>query len=174
MTQAEPQVRTIDVGTIPDRYARGWHCLGLAEAFRDGKPHAITAFGTKLVVWAGSDGALSVLDGYCRHMGGDLTQGTIKDGNIACPFHDWRWSGEGKCMQIPYAKRVPLRARTRAWTTLERNGQLFVWNDAEGNPPIPAQDIPVVEGYGTEQWSDWSWNTLVIEGSNCREIIDNM
>jgi 3-ketosteroid 9alpha-monooxygenase subunit A len=115
-----------------------------------------------------------VLDGYCRHMGGDLTQGTIKDGNIACPFHDWRWSGEGKCMQIPYAKRVPLRARTRAWTTLERNGQLFVWNDAEGNPPIPAQDIPVVEGYGTEQWSDWSWNTLVIEGSNCREIIDNM
>ena len=25
-------------------------------------------------------------------------------------------------MQIPYAKRVPLRARTRAWTTLERNG----------------------------------------------------
>ncbi len=60
-----------------------------------------TAFGTKLVVWAGSDGALKVLDGYCRHMGGDLTQGTIKDGNVACPFHDWRWSGEGKCVADP-------------------------------------------------------------------------
>jgi 3-ketosteroid 9alpha-monooxygenase subunit A len=166
--------RLIDVGTIPDRFARGWHCLGLADSFRDGKPHAIHAFGTKLVVWAGADGALQVLDGYCRHMGGDLTQGEVKDGNIACPFHDWRWSGEGKCVRIPYAKRVPLRARTRAWTTLERNGQLFVWHDHEGNPPIPEQDIPEVEGYGSDQWSDWSWNTLVIEGSNCREIIDNM
>jgi 3-ketosteroid 9alpha-monooxygenase subunit A len=167
-------IRTIDVGTVPDRYARGWHCLGLIESFRDGKPHAIRAFGTKLVVWAGSDGTLKVLDGYCRHMGGDLTQGTIKGDNVACPFHDWRWSGEGRCVQIPYAKRVPLRARTRAWTTLERNGQLFVWNDPEGNPPIPEQDIPEIAGYGSDEWSDWSWNTLVIEGSNCREIIDNM
>ena len=50
MTQTEPQVRTIDVGRIPDRYARGWHCLGLADSFRDGKPHAIHGFGTKLVV----------------------------------------------------------------------------------------------------------------------------
>jgi 3-ketosteroid 9alpha-monooxygenase subunit A len=170
----ESAVRTIDVGAIPDRYARGWHCLGLAEPFRDGKPHAIMAFGTKVVVWAGADGALNVLDGYCRHMGGDLTQGSVKDGNVACPFHDWRWSGEGRCVSIPYAKRVPLRARTRAWTTLERNGQLFVWNDPEGNPPIPEQDIPEIEGYGSDEWSEWSWNTLVIEGSNCREIIDNM
>jgi 3-ketosteroid 9alpha-monooxygenase subunit A len=171
---AEGTVRLIDVGTLPDRYARGWHCLGLAEQFRDGKPHAIHAFGTKLVVWATSDGTLKVLDGYCRHMGGDLTQGEVKGDNVACPFHDWRWSGEGKCVEIPYAKRVPLRARTRAWTSLERNGQLFVWHDHEGNGPIPEQDIPEVEGYGSDEWSEWSWNTLVIEGSNCREIIDNM
>jgi 3-ketosteroid 9alpha-monooxygenase subunit A len=171
---SESGVRTIDAGNIPDRYARGWHCIGLAEPLRDGRPHAIRAFGTKLVVWAGADGALKVLDGYCRHMGGDLTQGEVKGGNIACPFHDWRWSGEGTCVSIPYAKRVPLRARTRAWTTLERNGQLFVWNDPEGGAPLPDQDIPEIEGYGSDRWSDWSWNTLVIEGSNCREIIDNM
>ena len=27
-------VRTIDTGALPERYARGWHCLGLAEGFR--------------------------------------------------------------------------------------------------------------------------------------------
>ncbi|MEO9139437.1 MAG: 3-ketosteroid-9-alpha-hydroxylase, partial [Jatrophihabitans sp.] len=42
-------VRTIDTGALPERYARGWHCLGLAENYRDGKPHAVEAFGTKLV-----------------------------------------------------------------------------------------------------------------------------
>jgi 3-ketosteroid 9alpha-monooxygenase subunit A len=179
-TQATEQagdsaVRSIDTGALPERYARGWHCLGLLDTFRDGKPHAIEAFGTKLVVFAGGEsGQLAVLDGYCRHMGGDLTQGTVKDGNIACPFHDWRWSPQGRCVGIPYAKRVPLRARTRAWTTLERNGMLFVWNDPEGNPPSPDVEIPAIEGVGAEDWSDWIWTTLRIDGSNCREIIDNV
>jgi 3-ketosteroid 9alpha-monooxygenase subunit A len=170
----EHGVRTIDAAAPPERFARGWHCLGLADTFRDGKPHAINAFGTKLVVFAGAGGALKVLDAYCRHMGGDLTQGSLKGDNVACPFHDWRWSGDGRCVEIPYAKRVPLRARTRAWTALEKNGQLFVWNDPQGNPPPPELEPPAITGFGSDEWSDWVWNTIVIEGSNCREIIDNM
>ena len=134
--------RTIDAGRPPDRFARGWHCLGLAATFRDGdpgpagrRPHAVQAFGTKLVVFADAAGELHVLDAYCRHMGGDLTMGTVKGDEVACPFHDWRWGGDGRCAQIPYARRVPPAARTRSWLTLERNGQLFVWHDPEGNPP---------------------------------------
>ena len=175
-TEAErvDEVRAIDAGAPPERFARGWHCIGLADGFRDGKPHAIHAFGGKLVVFAASDGSLKVLDSYCRHMGGDLSQGTIKGDNVACPFHDWRWGGDGRCKEIPYAKRVPLRARTQAYTTLERNGQLFIWHDPEGNAPIPEQEIPEIDGFGTDEWSDWAWNTIVIEGSNCREIIDNI
>ena len=37
---APEHVRDIDRGALPTRFARGWHCLGLAESFRDGKPHA--------------------------------------------------------------------------------------------------------------------------------------
>jgi 3-ketosteroid 9alpha-monooxygenase subunit A len=166
--------RTIDVGAPRTRFARGWHCLGLAEPFRDGKPHAIEAFGTKLVVFATEDGKLNVLDAYCRHMGGDLSQGTVKGEAIACPFHDWRWSGSGKCVEIPYAKRIPLRARTRSWLTLERNQQLFVWHDPEGNPPPDDIVIPETRGASSDEWSDWTWDTVRIDGSNCREIIDNM
>jgi 3-ketosteroid 9alpha-monooxygenase subunit A len=167
-------VRTIDVGTPRTRFARGWHCLGLASSYRDGKPHAVDAFGTKLVVFATEDGTLNVLDAYCRHMGGDLSQGTIKGDAVACPFHDWRWAGNGKCVQIPYAKRIPLRARTRSWLTLERNGQLFVWHDPQGNPPPENIVIPETHGASGPEWSDWTWDTVKIEGSNCREIIDNM
>ena len=101
------QIREIDVGTVQTRFARGWHCLGLLKTFKDGKPHAIEAFGTKLVVFADSKGDIKVLDGYSRHMGGDLTQGEVKGDSIACPFHDWRWGGNGKCTGIPYARRVP-------------------------------------------------------------------
>lgn len=169
----EDGVRTIDVGENPQRFARGWHCLGLAETYRDGVPHAIDAFGTRLVVFADSTGQLRVLDAYCRHMGADLSMGSVQGDELACPFHDWRWGGDGRCKRIPYARRVPPLARTRAWVTCEQNQQLFVWHDAEGNPPIPEQAIPHIEGIGTEGWSSWSWNSLLIEGANCREIIDN-
>ncbi len=170
----EHGVRTIDVGTPPARFARGWHCLGLAAPFLDGKPHAVEAFGTKLVVYADSAGEPHVLDAYCRHMGGDLSQGSVKGDAVACPFHDWRWGGNGRCVGIPYAKRVPPRARTRSWTTLVENRQLFVWHDPEGNPPPPEVVIPRVEGAFSDEWSNWTWDSVLIEGSNCREIIDNV
>ncbi len=169
-----PAIRSIDAGAPPTRFARGWHCIGLAESFRDGAPHAIHAFGTKLVVFADSTGKLNVLDGYCRHMGGDLTQGTVKGDQIACPFHDWRWSGNGRCAAIPYAKRVPPRARTRSWLTLERNGQLFIWHDPQGNPPPEEVVIPEIEGVGTDAFSAWTWDSVLVENANCREIIDNV
>ena len=167
-------VRFIDSGMAPARFARGWHCLGLAAAFRDSVPHAVHAFGTKLVVFADSSGRLNVLDAYCRHMGGDLTRGTIKGDAVACPFHDWRWGGNGRCAKIPYARRIPPTARTRSWTTLERNGQLFVWHDPQRNPPPPETEIPAIETVGSPEWSDWTWDTLLVEGANCREIIDNV
>jgi 3-ketosteroid 9alpha-monooxygenase subunit A len=166
-------VREIDAGTLPDRYARGWHCLGPVKNYLDGEPHAVEAFGTKLVVFADSHGDLKILDGYCRHMGGDLTQGTIKGDEVACPFHDWRWGGDGKCKLVPYAKRTPRLARTRAWLTDVRSGLLFVWHDVEGNPPAPELRIPEIPEWASGEWTDWRWNSTLIP-SNCRDIIDNV
>ncbi|QIK76156.1 Rieske 2Fe-2S domain-containing protein [Nocardioides piscis] len=170
----EDEVRQIEATAAPTRFARGWHCLGLEKDFRDGKPHQVVAFGQKLVVFAGADGQVNVLDAYCRHMGGDLSQGTVKGNEIACPFHDWRWGGDGRCKQIPYARRVPLRARTAAWPTMVQDGLLFVWNDPEGNPPPEDVTIPRIEGYGDPGYTDWVWYSLTIEGANCREIVDNI
>ncbi|HEX7827031.1 MAG TPA: Rieske 2Fe-2S domain-containing protein, partial [Mycobacterium sp.] len=174
MTTETAGVREIDTGALPDRYARGWHCLGPVADFQDGKPHSVEIFGTKLVVFADSHGELQILDGYCRHMGGDLSQGTIKGDEVACPFHDWRWGGDGKCKLVPYAKRTPRLARTRSWTTDIRSGLLFVWHDVEGNPPPPEVRIPDIPEYGTDDWTEWRWNSILIEGANCREIIDNV
>jgi 3-ketosteroid 9alpha-monooxygenase subunit A len=166
-------VRKIEAEAVSSRFARGWHCLGLAEKFKDGKPHTVNAFGQKLVVFTGEDGKTNVLDGYCRHMGGDLSDGTVKGNEIACPFHDWRWGGDGRCKRIPYARRVPLRARTAAWPTMEKNQLLFVWNDPEGKQPPEDVTIPVIEGAERDDWTDWRWTEQVVH-TNCREIIDNV
>lgn len=176
MTETLPgdEVRDIEAGHSPTRFARGWHCMGLAAGFRDGEPHEVRAFGSSAVIFAGDDGTINMIDAFCRHMGGNLAQGTVKGNTIACPFHDWRWGGDGRCHGVPYARRTPLRARTQAWTTMERNGLVFVWNDPEGNAPPEDVTIPHIDGYGTGRWSGWFWKSYFVEGANCREIVDNV
>ncbi len=166
--------RMLDRGEAPERFARGWHCLGRAADFADGKPHGVEAFGGKLVVWSDTKGDIKVIDGFCRHMGGDLTMGSVKGDEIACPFHDWRWGGDGKCKSIPYARRVPLRARTQTYPAVIRNGLLMVWHDVEGSAADMDVLPPELDDIMTGTYTDWTWNVLDVPTAHCREIVDNV
>jgi 3-ketosteroid 9alpha-monooxygenase subunit A len=55
-----------------------------------------------------------------------------------------------------------------------RGGLLFVWHDPEGNPPPPKLQIPEIPEAYSDAWTEWRWRRQLIEGSNCREIIDNI
>ena len=166
-------IRRIEIKPIPNRYARGWHCLGLASDYDDGKPHSINAFGTHLVGFRGADGKVHILDGYCPHMGADLCRGTIRDNSLVCAFHQWSWGGDGVCNEVPYSKRIPPAARIQSWSTCEENKLLFVWNDPEGKPPRPELAIPRIEACFSDEWSDWMVRKWTVN-TNCREVIDNV
>jgi 3-ketosteroid 9alpha-monooxygenase subunit A len=49
-----------------------------------------------------------------------------------------------------------------------------VWHDPQGRPPAPEVTIPEIESFGAPGWTSWTWDTLLVEGANCREIIDNV
>lgn len=83
---------------LPARYARGWHCLGIADDFRDGKLHTLNVFGSRLLAFADDTGKISVLDAHCPHMGADLSQGTLEGNRVVCPFHHWKFEGSGRCV----------------------------------------------------------------------------
>ena len=75
---SDTATRLLDQGSTPQRFARGWHCLGLASEFADGKPHAVQGFGGKLVVWADTQGELQVLKGVSEQtsaLGGGTGKG---------------------------------------------------------------------------------------------------
>ena len=170
---APAAIHNIEAVPPPARYARGWHCLGMASDYMDGKPHSLDIFGTRLVVFQGEDKQIRILNAYCPHMGADLGIGAVKGNSIVCKFHGWNWGGDGVCTHIPYAKRIPPKARTRAWPASEQNKMLFVWNDPEGAAPPQEVAIPRIEQVFSPEWSDWSVVKWTIK-NNCRELIDNI
>jgi len=158
----------------PARFARGWHCLGLASAFRDGQIHGIDIFGNRVIIYQNAAGELRGMNAYCPHMGADLALGEVKGDTVVCKFHGWAWDGnDGGCKNIPYAKTIPPKAKTRTWELMEENQFLFIWHDAEGDGPTDDVMIPRLEQAFTDEWSDWSVASWTIQ-NNCRELIDNI
>jgi len=161
----------IEMG-VSGRYARGWHCLGLAKDYSS-RPVSLRYFDKKLVVFRGADGAAVVLDAYCPHMGADLALGEVDGNSIRCPFHHWRWRADGVCDHISYAKRIPPRAVIKSWSTMEENHLLFVWNDPEGNAPIEEQRIPRIHACFGGEWSEWSIELYEVN-AHYAEVLDSM
>jgi 3-ketosteroid 9alpha-monooxygenase subunit A len=172
MNEAIPEPYLIE-GKLPERYPRGWFCIGTGYEFTS-IPRKLDYFGTSLVAYRGADsGEVHVLDAYCPHMGANLAGGQVLGDSVICPFHAWSWGADGFCNDIPYADKIPKKARIRSWPVMEENELVYVWNDPDGGPPIEAQRIPREAEIYDENWTPWVIRRVAVQ-SNCRELIDNM
>src|SRR5207237_98154 len=46
--------------------------------------------------------------------------------------------------------------------------------DAWPGAPPPEVSIARVEGAYSAGWSNWTWDSILVDGANCREVIDNV
>lgn len=133
----------------------GWFSVGAGADLVRGAVRPATYLGRELVVFRGGDGRARVFDAHCPHLGAHLgIGGQVCGDGIACPFHGWRFDGDGRLVEVPGLDRTP-RASAEAWPVCERNGQIFVWHHAEGAPPSYE-----VTGYRTDEadWTPWRCN----------------
>lgn len=125
------------LGHLPPVYPNGWFHLCFSKDVARGAVKYVQQLGEHFAVFRGESGQVHVLDAYCPHMGANLAIGGRVQGDcLDCPFHGWQFDGtDGKCVNIPYAKKVPDFAKTRSWSCLERNREIYVWYHAEGEEP---------------------------------------
>jgi 3-ketosteroid 9alpha-monooxygenase subunit A len=153
-------------------YARGWFVIAFSADLPAGESRPLRYFGQDLVVFRGEDGAVRVLDAFCPHLGAHLGHGgKVVGDTIRCPFHAWRFGGDGVCVDVPYAKKIPPGARLRSWPVHETNGVVLLYHDPAGAPPAFA--IPVIPEYGTDAWLPWSTFKYHVK-THPREIVDNL
>lgn len=77
-----------------------WPLASLAE-LDAGKPLARQLHGQPLVVFRAADGRPAVLPDRCPHRHAPLSAGRVRNGELACPYHGWRFDGAGRCTCVP-------------------------------------------------------------------------
>jgi len=133
-------------------YINFWYPVARGEEISADKPLRVGLLGLDFVAFRDEAGAAHVLADTCVHRGGSLSEGVIKKGRVACPYHGWQFNGEGKCMHVPSLAngKVPARAKVDSYPVQERYGIVFAFlGDLPEAERPPLYDI---EEFGSEGW----------------------
>lgn len=124
-----------------------WYIACTSAQLKPGRVKGVNLFGRGIAVFRQADGrAAAVLD-QCVHRGVRLSAGRVQDGCLSCPFHGWRYDGEGRVVHIPSIDglRPGGRARPfrqRSFPVCEQDGAVWVYLGDGEAPPPPAFRMP--------------------------------
>jgi nitrite reductase/ring-hydroxylating ferredoxin subunit len=134
--------------STPD-FPMGWYSVARSQELLVGEVTSVQAFDRELALYRTRSGVPVLQDAYCPHLGAHLgVEGRVVGESIRCPFHGWRFGGDGKCEEIPYCEEIPDRARIRIWPCEEKNGEIYMWFHPENTAPqwtlpdLPELDDP--------------------------------
>jgi phenylpropionate dioxygenase-like ring-hydroxylating dioxygenase large terminal subunit len=114
---------------IPDR----WYAVLDSSEVRKGKPVGARRLAESLVFWRDADGRVVVMNDRCPHRSSQLSLGKVVNGHIQCPFHGFKFDGDGACQLIPAngrAARVPNIFQCQIHPSQEAHGLIWVWYGA--------------------------------------------
>jgi phenylpropionate dioxygenase-like ring-hydroxylating dioxygenase large terminal subunit len=145
----------------------GWFPALLSSELAAGDVKPLRYMGRNLVIWRGEDGQARMLDAHCRHLGAHMGHGGRVVGQLLeCPFHAWRYDGEGVVKDIPYAERIPpslTRPCERQWPLAEANRMIWFWYHPEGVAPM--WEVESFPETADATWTDYEIHEWRVYGS---------
>lgn len=140
---------------IPDTW---YAVLDPAEVPR-GRPLGRRVFGEDVVFWRDADGTIQAAVDRCPHRKAALSLGQVHADGIACPFHGFRFDGEGACVAIPAHPdmKIPPTMRLARRHVQEVHELLWMWS-GQGEPThadIPFYDTSGHRWDGSQVFKNW-------------------
>ena len=159
--------KRIDLPPYPD----SWYRVATSAEVGAGEILSLRYFGEELICWRGEDGEAHVHGAYCAHLGANIgCGGFVKGDSVVCPFHHWRYGGDGRNVEIPYRDKPQRAAKLVSYPTFEANGLVYAWYSAEGAEPDwtpPVLEESVDPGYLSFDSEPWEIRTHV------QEVLEN-
>ena len=134
-------------------YINFWYPICTSDELLATEPVRAELLGLRFVAFRDSNGAAHVLSDTCIHRGGSLGKGKVIDDTVACPYHGWRFAGDGKCRLVPSLEegtKPPARAKVDSYPVQEKYGIVFAFLG-----DLPAEERPPL--YEIEEYEDPAW-----------------
>ena len=125
--------------TLPADLETTWLPVALARQIGR-RPLRREVAGQAIVLWRSPDGVHAFRD-RCPHRNYPLSQGRVANGQLVCPYHGWRFTGDGGCIEVPGCARDNLsKLGAETVAVAELDGAVFIrlaGDAAFAAPPMP-------------------------------------
>jgi nitrite reductase/ring-hydroxylating ferredoxin subunit/uncharacterized membrane protein len=99
---------------VPNVVSEGWHRIGAVGEFPAGEPVRRSVDDVPVLVVRETGGAIHALAERCSHLAGPLSEGTVADGCVRCPWHGsvfrlsdgWNVRGPATAPQPSFETRI--------------------------------------------------------------------
>jgi phenylpropionate dioxygenase-like ring-hydroxylating dioxygenase large terminal subunit len=126
------------------------------------QPQQLVLMGQSIVLYRNSQGQVVALADRCAHRGAALSLGWVEDNCLRCPYHGWKYDGQGDCVEIPANSPeapIPQRAKVAGYTVTERYGFVWLWLGSGASDPAL---LPNLSQFADPQWygcrDQFRWN----------------
>lgn len=127
-----------------DVITKGWYSTIKSEELKVGEKKSILLNGQQLIIYRTETGKAFCLDGFCPHMGVDLSLGKVIGENIRCFFHHWTFDSQGECVDIPCGEPAPKKLHLNSYATTEKYGLIWVYPESFTEEKL--LEVPALEG----------------------------
>lgn len=130
------------MSTFPDAVRNAWHLVALSRDVKRGQVRQVVLLDTPIALFRNKAGLGALVD-RCPHRNYPLSQGKLRGGALACPYHGWRFANDGTCVDVPGCALDhgdPQRLAAKGLRVVERHGGIFIAlsDEAPAEPVLPA------------------------------------
>ncbi|MCP3730032.1 Rieske 2Fe-2S domain-containing protein [Sphingomonas sp. MG17] len=132
----------------------------------DGAPVRLRILSEDLVAFRDTEGKVGIVSAYCSHRLAPLFFGRNEEGGLRCPYHGWKFSTAGKCLETPNvapgSPDVRRNVGIKSYPVHEQSGVIWIYmGPTERQPPFPHFEyaaVPAAQSYAARwlQRSNWS------------------
>lgn len=127
-----------------------WYVGGLTADVPKAGMKSVLMLGEPVLLFRDEEGQVHAMKDICPHRGIPLSYGRVVQNKVECPYHGWKFSGDGVCREIPSLCSGQdldcTKIKVKTYPVIERQGVIWVFVGDKGFDVSKAPEPPILEG----------------------------